>query len=410
MSGTIILDRKELPYSEKNPLPCKDIDSTGRASLNSTFGDKIVASRTPSLAAQFVYPLATDQVQTPVFVGSGSIDYDNKMLNLRTGTTANSSVTLLSTNFLRYIPGYQSYCFFTAVFDDDINKSSEAGITDFIDGFSLRYREKRLYLVRYRAGIEEDSQEIDYSNIVVDDSTLNPELGNVYMITYGFLGFAPISIAVMQSNGEILQIAEFEYPNTSKVPHLAQTLLPLGGKIESLNGSTVDGAMSIGSINAGIVDGTIDIGGPKDITARNFHKVSPIFNGVSGVIIALRNKTTFQATSNRISVLLKRIGFAVDGVKTVTIKLLKNPSFVSATWIDINTSDSVMEFSNNLVLDVDAENGETFISWDFGKEGGGPEDVIQQDIRIRPGDLAVFYVQSAQTTEVRHNSRWAELF
>jgi len=403
--AVIMTQENNEQVNDGNPFPGKDIDGNKNMSLNSVFGDKIVATRKPMMAAQFVYPLASTDVNPPIVVGSGSLALEDSMLKLKTGTDANGSISVTSASYIRYLPGYESYILFTPAFDENINYRQESGLFDGENGFLIVYDGGKLYAVRYRDG-EKSEHEIDTSKIM--GGKFNPTFGNIYMIKYGFLGFAPIIFNVMLPSGGFQELYKIEYPNSSKKTHIANTFLPLFAKISS-NGSTDGAELAIGSVSAGLVDGAITIGGSDDPTARFFSKRSLTVSASSGVLIAYRNKTKFGGKTNRISSLLKRMVAACERTKEEEIRILQDPAFVSGTWNDVS-ADSVLEFSTDLVLETGAEDGKTFLDWELSRVQNLTEDMSSQNLLLSPGSVAVFYFVSANSTEIKNSIRYADLF
>jgi len=89
--------------------------------------------------------------------------------------------------------------------------------------------------------------------------------------------------------------------------------------------------------------------------------------------------------------------------------LLKQPEYLSATWTNIS-ENSILQVSNNLVLNVSAEDGESFLSWNMGKSDSFFESVAEQNLLLPPNGVAVFYFESPNTNDVQCSIRWAELF
>lgn len=402
--------QKVIPFSNKNivsnnnPLPIQDIDGSGRSSLNSIFGDKIIATRKPHISAQFQYQLASYEGD-PEIVGTGTIVREDSMLKLRTGTDADGSASLKSNVFLRYIPGHQCYGLFTCYFNSNTNTKQEMGINDQQNGFLLCYNGVDLSLVKYRNGVE-TIYPIDKSVVF---EGYDPTKLNVYHLSYGYLGAAPCSIEVMNPQGTFELLGKIEYPNSSTETHIAQTHLPLTAKCTNV-GNTTNTELGIGSFEAGIVDGGFIQGSIGDPTARHFTKGEHKTAFVSGSIIAFRSKATYSSIENRISSLLKLISVSTEGAKPVSFILLKSPAFTGTpTWNDVSV-DSVLEYSTDLVLDTGAEDGDAFLEWEMGKVDQFFRDIASQDLLLRPNDWAVFYCISSVATDIGLSIKWAELF
>jgi hypothetical protein len=328
------------------------------------------------------------------------------MLHIHTGIDSNGSAAIESINYLRYLPGHESQGLFTPVFSSNTNIRQRGGIFDSENGFFLEWDGQTLDTCRRRASVD-FCEPINLTG-VFDGVDLDPTKGNVYSISYGYLGFAPISFSVMTPEGAWVLLNKIEYPNDNTLTHILQTFLPL--RAESTNiGNTNDTILAIGSIWGGIVDGNIVAGSNKDPTARFFTQESPIVSASDGVLFAFRSKDIYGGIDNRVSSLLKLVSCSTEGNKPVRFKLLKDPSFLSATWNNVSV-DSVLEYSTDLVLNVSAEDGESFLFWDMAKSDSFFENVEEQNLLLPPNGLAVFFFESQVSNEVQCSIRWAELF
>lgn len=395
----------ELPTDDNENIKISNNDFNGRTSFNTVFGDQIVSTRRPSIAAQFQYPLQSSDVRQPDIVGSGHFEQANAMLQLHTGNDVNGSAGVESQQYLRYIPGHETQALFTIVFSSNTNTMQRAGIFDKENGFYINWDGENMTANRRRLGVDY-SHAINITDIL-DGEDLNPAKGNIYSISYGYLGFAPITFAAMNPDGSWSALYKIEYPNNNTETHIAQTFLPLRAETTN-NGNTNDTILKVGSIWGGIVDGDIKPGTETDPTARFFTQSSPIRTTANGILFSFRSKVSYGGIDNRVNSLLKLVSCSTDGNKPVEFRLLKNPTFVSATWQNVS-NDSVLEYSTDLVLDIGAEDGEAFITWDMARSDSFFEDVSAQNLLLAPNGTAVFYYTSSSTTEAKCGIRWAEL-
>ena len=381
-------------------------DFVGRQGFNTVFGDTVVASRIPNFAAQFQYGLETNSFNSTI-VGSGSFDFTDSMLNIHTGTDSNGSVILESTNYLRYIPGYEVQGLFTAIFSNDTNINQRAGIFDDENGFYLKWNGENFQGCRIRDSVE-SCDNLNTTDVFGEGIDLNISNGNIYSFSYGYLGFAPITFSVMTPQGSWVLLHQIEFPNSQPQTHITQSHLPLRAE-NSNEGSTTNSTLSFGSLWAGIVDGNIVPGTISDPTARFFTQQSEIKTASSGNVFAFRSKNTYNGVDNRIQSLLKLVSCTTDGNKPVAFRLLQNPNVTSANWTDVH-ENSVLQVSDNLVLAAGAEDGTTFMNWGLAKSDSFFEDVSGENLLLPPGGVAVFYFESTQSTETQCSIRWAELF
>jgi hypothetical protein len=389
--------------NESSPLHVNDTDHNKRTALNTVFGDRVIGHRIPSLAAQFQYGLAGDDASgTPV--GSGNYVVEDSLLKLRTGTDSNGAFTMQSTNYVRYIPGYEAWMAFTAVFTQGVADSHQyAGLYDDNDGFYIGYKDSQFIIGRRRSGVDYHTT-IDETKVLPFEK-FDPTKGNVYMITFGYLGFAPINFSILDSDGIWRNLGRIEYPNTETETHITQTNLPVRAEVVNA-GNTTNLEFRSGSLAAGIVDG-----GGSDPAVRSFTYKTGLVSITSGnvLIVAFRSKTTYNSIENRISSLLTLISAATDTSKIAQWSLLDNPPYTGGTWTDIDV-DSTLEYSTDTT--ITDFTGDTFIDWTMGRLDTFFEEVKEFNLNLRPGKAAAFAVQlpGGANGDVGLSIRWDELF
>jgi hypothetical protein len=386
-----------------------DYDNSHRGASNSIFGDRIVGTRIPTIAAQFQYGLRSDDAIVDI-VGSGTTTIADAMLLLNTGTDADGHVGLQGADFLRYIPGHEAYAFFTTVFASPLaGLTQRIGIFDYDsgdgNGFFIGYEGLDYGVTRRRAGVDTFTA-VDVATVFSgDDGTFDPEKGNVYKISYGYLGFATIHFELMLPHGGFVELAAIEYPNTSTETHIANTNLPLRAEMTN-DGSTTDSQMKIGSVSAGIVDG-----GGSDPMSRIFTfplDTTTLGAGVVTQLIHFRNKSTYFGITNKITTQLILLSAATDGNKPVRWGIKKNSTLtVAGTWADVDV-DSVMEWSLDAVVDL--ATGTDILLWNMAKADGFFESVEEYLIKLRPNEWATFFALSQVGNDIDLSVRWKELF
>lgn len=381
-------------------------DGSGKLAANSIFGDQLTGIRKPTIVAQFQYGLASDSI-TSTIVTTGTYVVENSLLKIRSGTSSTGSCIIQSTSYLRYVPGCEAYAMFTAVFTAGVTNSVQyTGLMDSQNGFYIGYNGVDFVIGRRKNGTNYQTV-IDKTKVFTDKS-FDPNKGNVYKISFGYLGFATINFEVLSPSGQWVNFAKILYPNSQIETHINQTNLPVRAEITNA-GNTFNLEVRIGSINAGIVDG-----GGSEAGVRNFTLEAPTFTATStgyGRIIAFRNKTTFSGIENRVSALLKLISVSTAlGNKACKFKLLKNPTVTGGNWTSVNANDSVLEYSTDTT--VGSFTGEAFLAWNLSANTGMPlQDVSMQNLLLKPGGVAVFAATTlGSNTDVDLAIRWAELF
>jgi hypothetical protein len=405
-----LMDENNEDISNDNPLATSDIDNAHRGSANSIFGDKIVGTRIPSIAGQFQYGLRDDDAVVDS-VGTGATSFSDAMLVLNTGTDSDGHIGIQGADYVRYIPGHEAFAFFTCVFAEAVADSVQRiGLFDYDsgngNGFFIGFNGTQFGITRRRAGSDTFTA-VDTADVFPSDhGVFDPTKGNVYKISYGYLGFATIHFEILMPHGGFVEFASIDYPNSSTVTHIANTNIPLRAEMTN-DGNTTDLEMRIGSVSAGIVDG-----GGADPIARVFTFALPTVTLAAGVtkqLVHFRNKSTFFSITNKITTQLLLISASTDGNKTVAWGIERDPTITTAgTWMDVDTSDSVMEYSTDAVTTLGT--GKDLILWNLSKIDSFFEDVEKYLIKLRPNQWATIYALSAGANDVDLSIRWKELF
>jgi hypothetical protein len=402
-----ILDSEGESYTTDNPLPTTDIDQSGRMSLNTVFGEKIVGTRVPTISGQFQYGLRSDDAVIDT-VGTGAYEFTNSMLKVSTGTDSDGHIGVQGADYIRYIPGQQAWANFTFVFaSPKENTIQKIGVFDYDggngNGFSVGYNGLTFGITRRRNGVDAFTA-VDITTIF-DDGSFDPTKGNVYSISYGYLGFATITFEGMNPRGGWNNIKKIQYPNTEEETHIGNTNIPL--RVEMTNdGNTTDMVGYVGSVAAGIVDG-----GGADPQARWFSFSGGITAVTAGTtqLFTFRNKATFFSINNKISTQLALISAATESNKTFSWGIEKNATITTpGTWTDINTTDSVMEYSTNAVVTLGT--GVDLLDWQMGRTDSFFEKVEDLIIKLRPNEWATIFVVAGGAGDVNLSMRWKELF
>lgn len=399
-----------------------DGDTVGFDVVDGIFGDRLTATRVPKFSANFSYPLSTKGTSS-LLVGTGAVGLNNNKLQIKTGATAGSSATIRSKGYLRYTAGRDAEMMFTAIFTAGVAGTKQyAGLFDTEDGFFLGF-EGADFMVGRRSDLEGSDEIITQQNFNGDklDGTgdsgfvLDPTKINIYRITYGYLGTAPILYQISVPYGKGSRWVTFhtiDRRNKFSDASIRIPYLPVAAYVE--NGVIAqDIIMESASIYAGVFDGH----GKDDRAARYFSARVPLTAFTTGdnqLLAIFHNKDTFQGFANHIESLLNYFDGAVEGNKPVQIDLYKLANQarddVTYNWEDVDTDNSTFEFSLDQPI-TDLPNSELMMSFSLGKS-----DSIQMlipdflNIQLFPNEYAGFVVSSGGATEVIAAIRWKEMF
>jgi hypothetical protein len=407
LNAIVYAGNSELNNSVINPLPITDVDNNLRVSRNTVFGDKITAKRIPQLAAQFQYPLAADDVKTPELTNGGYTLQENALLKVGTVAQAGSKAILQSEKTLRYIPGFECYLFATPDFSDPVDGQSQlAWVGDVETGFGFGY-DGLTFVFAYRRGGVDTYFPIDLTAFQQEYGyQLNPQKGNIYLLTYGFLGYAPAKLEVIPQKGGLARLYTFEYPNLNDQTHLSQTFLPLRVEMDNKSGTTPM-EITFGSINAGIVNG----GAESEYTftrAFNYFRSDVPVSG-NTEIVGFRSKATFGGITNYIQSRLFNFNASQNINRESVLIVFKNPTILNTpTWQDVNP-DSVLEYSEDIQIDF-AASTVSYFSISIPRVGTFDKDVENLKFDLPPEGVAVFALVTAGSGEVSFSNYWKELF
>ena len=383
-------------------------DNANRNAVNTVFGQRVVAHEISAFNAVFAYPSDTRKLESTV-VGTGVVTQENFMLKISTGTDVNGSALASSRRALKYQAGHEGYAKFTAIFTPDTDNSRQyIGLIDNLNGFAVGMEGSIFAVFRRRNGVFEDT--VLQSQLNMDrldgtgESGFNIDItkGNVFRVSFGFLGFAHITFEVLTDLGWVA-FHGIKYVNRETQTHITLPYLKLSAKVENL-GNNTDVSMYSGSVEAGIING----GGIK-VSSRDFTQAST-YSTLAGenAVIVYHNKPTYGGIENRIETLLSIVSAASDGTKTVVIeryRLATPPT--GGTWSDISPN-SVMEISEDSTVDLTG--AELTIAFNLGKTGEFFEKLEDLNFRMLPDDYICYVVRSAGASEIGLSAAWKELF
>ncbi len=390
---------------DDNPLSTKDIDSSQRESLNTVFGEKIYATRRADIAAQFQYGFPAGSAN-PEIENGGTITIVESMLTLNTGINVAGLAAISNKKALRYIPGHEAFVYFTAIFTEGVTDSHQrSGLFDSENGFFIGYEGVNFCVTRRRGGI--DTNHIIDISTIYEDGSFDPTKGNVYRISFGYLGFATIHFEVMLPVGGWTKIYEIEYPNSATETHILNTNLQ--PRVEVANtGNNTDLQFQTGSFEAGVSNG-----GGEDPAARRFAigltltAIAPLLQ----MVITFRSRTTFNSLTNYIQSIFTLLSIATDTSKITIWEFRKNMIITnSPTWTDINTLDSTLEYSTDAA--ITAGTGSLELPFTMTKVDRIIEKIESEEIELFPDETITLIVASTVGTTGDFNLgiRWKELF
>lgn len=384
------------------------------------FGDAYVNERNTQISLAFQYSLPTDKL-TIVDSGSGSVTQSNAALLVSSGTDATCSASVQSIDVLHYSPGKDGSAFFTAGFTDATSAAGTttqlAGLYDSENGFAIGYQNTSFGLL-YRNNSTD--QFITQSNFNIDplDGTgpsrfiIDPTKVNVFRISYGWLGTAPVTYEVLKENGQWIPFHRLQLPNTNTDPSIANPTLPIKIEVEKDSDSNgVDLTVRSFSWNASILG---NLSEQRQYTETAEGTVTT----TETPIISLRNNSTFNGQNNLTT--LQLVYGALDGADSgffstttlVRVNFYINATLTGASFTNVSSTLSAAAIDTSAT----AASGGTLVYSSNFAAGISNLNVFfktnEINIKLAPGDILTLTIQrfNGNNGTVLATIIWNELY
>lgn len=387
-------------------------DGAGRQGMNTIFGDNITAERVSSINVQFQYNLSTYDVKTAV-VDTGTATQSNHQAVVSTGTGVSASATIESIDAVRYLPGHEGYAHFTTEFSTPATGSKQLiGIIDEDDGFALGYIDTTFCVLRRKDGIDYVVNQSDFNLNKLDGSgkewtAVDFTKGNVWRITYGWLGYASINFEVMEKDGSWTTFHRIEYPNNNNGTNIGNPVLPIKMQVIKTGGTlTADITLKTGSWNAGTV-GSVAGCCNRYFAFTNLITITAI-NTLSN-IFTIKNMTAFQTFDNKIRTRFLMINCASESKKIGTMRMIRNATLVgvTATYTYIDSGNSTIQYTTAAAT---ISGGTTMMAMTLAADDSQTVDVSNGNLIVYPGDTITFAASLQELVATSMSVRWQEEF
>lgn len=391
------------------------VDTTGRIQINvgepaGAFGELRTAKLSPQIQLTFPYNINTDLV-TSAAVGTEAIVSQANSMAVVTTSGINSSATITSVRTSKYRAGQGSLGRFTGVYTAGVSGCDQlVGIFDDEDGFGFGYNGTSFGVFhRYNSttdwiassAFNVDTFDGSGSTLNPSNRTIDPTKGNVFAVTYQYLGFGMIRYYIEdEETGQFSLAHKIKYANNNTIPSLGIPSLPTRLQVVNTTNtsqvSTKTGSMAI------FTEGEDKVTGPFNSTS-NSKSVSTETN-----VFTIQNKSTFASKTNKISVYLQYTSVAVDGNNTATFRLTKNATLGgSPSYTDISTNNSVVSVDT---AGTTVANGQVIQTIEVAKNSSDSRNLREQEIILYPGETLTFSAASAGTITADVSVTWREDF
>ena len=356
------------------------------------FGDLRTTELTPVAGWTHAYSVNSELVDTTL-TGSGTVTQSDAMAVLSTGAATSSSARIETKRVLRYLPGLGGLARFTTIFSTPVVGNTQyVGLGTAENGFFQGFTDTDFCIVRR-------SDSVDY--VVTSDNfnfvfntTLDFTKGNVFAISYQWLGFGLISFHYENPiTHEFVPFHYIKYPNTAIAPSLINPTMPIFAEVKNTTNNTdiVLKTPSAMAFREGMYIPTVD----PLVLLRGFNNESTISTEVP--IISIRAKSTYQGITNLIHPLVSALSLASDGTKNVHIKLYRGGTLTGASWVDYSTNTSSLEYD----ITASALSNANFIfDYHLARNDSFTDKIAGWNLSLAPDEIFTITATSASSNDV----------
>ena len=371
------------------------------------FGRLKVEQDEPQVQVDFRY--GVDPAITSANVtGIGSVSSDNEFADVATGAQASSSAILETRRFLKYSTGEGGRAYFTAVFDTPATGNNQfVGFGTDNNGLFFGYQDTAFGLLRRSDGVDNFIPQTTWNVDTMDGTgpcgmTLDPSKGNVYSISFQWLGFGQLTFFMECSkSGKLIPVHRIQYTNANTRTSLRNPSFPM--RIENVNTTNATDIHLKSPSLAAFTEGkrrllglTWSTNNTKTVTSTSFIN-----------LFTLRSKTTFNGLDNFVPAFLRVLSASVTGNKTAVIELVKNATLGGTpSFADVNAS-SVMEVD---VAGTTVTGGQALLQIVLNTETTILEELANLEVELIRGDTITVgaALVGAGSTECSCSLTWLE--
>jgi hypothetical protein len=317
----------------------------------SIFNDLIVGERSDSFNILFQHSIPTDLTISTTSNG-GSVFYQNSMANISSGTNANGYASLKSKNALHYISGHEAYAFFTALFPTSAASSTQwIGLLNDSNGLAIGYNGTTFSMLHRNNSINTITPQQNFNLDVLDGSgvsgiKLNPTKLNIFKISYGWLGAAPITFHICREDGVWYPFHKINYPNLNTAPSIRNTTLPIKAEVKKVDVDNTNLTIRTASWCAGTV-GNASSSQKREYQHSVKKKFLTAFTDIP--ILSIRNKeTAFDGpNAEKACLVFFDIAKRVFAPGFGRFMFIKNATLTGASWVEKDSTNSFVEYDTN---------------------------------------------------------------
>jgi len=385
------------------------------------FGALAVGQLHPQFQGSFEYTVDNTDLNTNTVINGGTVTQASGMGIVSTSTTTASTALFESRKHAKYRPGLGGMSRFTALFtlpaaatEQYIGIMDEVGSTAaFKNGYAVGYDGITFGFHRFQNDTKITVAQAEWDDPLdgtgASRETLDHTKLNVFFIQYQYLGAGAIKLWHEKINGEVVIVHTIQYANLNTEP---STHNPNFHHTMWVNNKGTTSNLILKSASyAYFVEGKtsfIELHQPEN--ASGTKQKTTVITEVA--IFTIRNKSAYASKTNFIDIILLTAGSSIEASSANNlgdIRIVKNATLGgSPSYSDINTSDSVIEIDTAGTTVIGGK--ELWATPLAGKNDSKLIPLVNNRILLHPGDTLTIAGSSANSSTIRAQITWRELF
>ena len=356
------------------------------------FGELTVGMRIDDISINFHYGTSTRDT-VDLSTGTGSLAEVGSDAAIDCGAGVGEG-RLESLDSVRYRPGHDLLVMFTHD-QTELQAGVDVihGLLNTDDGLGMGSQGIDAGLWFMEGGNENFTAQADFSIDKLDGTGISgfnwdPTKRNLFAISFGYLGIAPIRYYVHTGSKGWVEFHNFMLMNTQTTGHLKNPTLPMAAVVRRASGSGTSVRVKTGSWRAGT------IGPEQQVNASNRWvtvqetriNLPAVDTGLNPLlyenIFTIRNNATFKSKNNHIRAQMAIVNFVVDANKSVEFVAQINSALAgNGAFVPIDAANSPLDVSLNGSSTGAVAGASTTVA----KDGDRRSDVRETNIYVRPG-------------------------
>jgi len=387
------------------------------------FGEIQATPLTPVFQGVFEYTVDNTELTTNVVANGGTVTQATALAVVGTSATTASTACLQTKRHARYRSGQGGLSRFTTIFTSPVAGTEQlVGLADefgssqpFKNGFMVGYLGTVFGFHRFQNDAVTTypiaSWDDPLDGTGVSGITIDLTKGNVWQIQFQYLGFGAQYLKVEDNaTGAVIQVHVAKYANENTTPSVYNP--NFHHMIWANNGGTTSDMVVKSASYAFFIEGLTkyqELHQPQQSSGEK--QATTVTSEIP--IFTIRNKAAYASKTNFIDLLLENVGVSIEASNANNlgkVRLLRNATLggVSASWNDINTSDSVVDID---VASTTVSGGKELITIPLaGKNDRENQNVIPYEFILAPGETITLAGSSAGSATINAAILWKELF